>query len=112
MVIMFVRVVEVFASVRTLVSVTRATSGMSVNTERVSVEMKPMPTCVMDMAVAPLLTIVIASADGQVHSAKYHCVLVLMQRMGTLVMDMVHAPRSISVHAKQVGVEHNAQSGC
>ena len=75
MIIMCVRVAEVFASVPTHVNVTRATSGTSANSERASVEMKLMLTCVMDMALVPTLTIAIALVDGPVYSVNCRCVL-------------------------------------
>ena len=75
MVVTYVPVVEEFASVPTRANVTRATSGISVNSECVSVEMKLMLTCVMDMALVPTLTTVNVRVDGPVYSVNCRCVL-------------------------------------
>ena len=74
--IMFARVVEAFVSHPTLANVTRATLEMSVNSGCVSIEMKPMPMCVMDMAPVPILTAVNVRVDGPVYSVNCRCVSV------------------------------------
>ncbi len=72
MIIMCVRVAEVFASVPTRVNVTRATSGTSANSERASVEMKLMFTCVTDMALVLTLISAIVSVDGLAYNVNFH----------------------------------------
>ena len=101
-----------FASVPTRANVTRAMLEVSVNSERASVEMKLMFTCVTDMALVLTLISAIVPVDGLASNVNFHSASLRMQPMRAFAMDMDHVPRSINANARQVGVVHNVQNGC